>query len=68
MEYEDKYKKTIGKLWLSQDKSYLSGKIETTEGEQVRIIVFKNKRKRPDKIDSDYDIYLQKPKESIEPF
>lgn len=65
---EDKYKKTIGKLWLSQDKSYLSGRITMEDGEPVRIIVFKNTRKRPDKQDSDYEIYLQKPKESIEPF
>lgn len=65
---DGKHKKVIGNLWLSQDKSYLSGDITLEEGEKVRIIVFKNTRKRDGKQDSDYNIYLRKPKESIEPF
>ena len=57
---ENKY---IGKLWLNESKNgnkYMAGSIDL-KGERIKIIIFKNNNKRPDKKDADYNILLSEP-------
>jgi len=48
----------VGALWLGEGRNgkYMSGRIELNEGQEVRILVFKNNYKEEDK-HPDYIIY-----------
>jgi hypothetical protein len=50
--------KSIGALWLKQDKDYFTGSIEVN-GVFTKIIVFKNNFKEKEN-QPDYKIYVQK--------
>jgi hypothetical protein len=70
---EDSMEKSVGGLWIKKGKSgqFMSGEIDmngiaeqTSEPtEKIRIVVFKNDRKKEGEKYPDYRIYLSKPKE-----
>jgi len=52
--------RSIGGLWLNEEKHYLRGFVDIN-GEKKYIIIFKNHYKKDRQ--PDYRIYLQKPRE-----
>lgn len=59
----------IGALWLGKsDKgtNYMSGVIQDSEGNDIRVIVFKNGYKEEDK-HPDYVVYLSKERQTEKP-
>ncbi len=63
-EGEDQLKR-LGGLWARVSKrgnKFLSGSIETVEGEKVELLIFKNQNKAKE-ASPDYVVYLSKPRE-----
>jgi uncharacterized protein (DUF736 family) len=60
-EGQAKKKKEQGALWLRKSKngnSFLSGAVKTLDGEEIKVVVFKNSYKQEGSNQPDYRIYL----------
>jgi len=62
-------KTRLGRLWLKtarQGDKYMTGYVEI-EGRKTDVIVFQNNNRRPEKNDSNFDIFLSEPRTSRSP-
>ena len=60
-------RKSVGAFWkqVSRDgkRTYLTGNIELTEGERIKVVIFANSYKEEGSRQPDFMMYISKPRE-----